>query len=50
MNNAEGRILPVLANATAAFRHAPEWGLDCNEFAFGTVCTQADSLRTLAEG
>jgi hypothetical protein len=26
MNNTEGRILPVLANAIAAFRHAPEWG------------------------
>ena len=39
MNNTEGRILPVLANAIAAFRHAPEWGgvLAFNEFAFGTV-------------
>jgi hypothetical protein len=26
MNGAEGRILPLLANAIAAFRHAPEWG------------------------
>ena len=26
MNTTEGRILPVLANAIAAFRHAPEWG------------------------
>lgn len=36
MNNSEGRILPVLANAIAAFRHAPEWGgvLALNEFAF----------------
>jgi predicted P-loop ATPase len=35
----EGRILPVLANAIAAFRHAPEWGgvLAFNEFALGTV-------------
>src|ERR1035441_592317 len=35
----EGRILPVLANAIAAFRHAPEWGgvLAFNEFGFGTV-------------
>jgi hypothetical protein len=39
MNNTEARILPVLANAIAAFRHAPEWGgvLAFNEFAFGTV-------------
>jgi predicted P-loop ATPase len=39
MNNAEGRILPVLANAIAAFRHAPEWGgvLAFNEFGLGTV-------------
>jgi hypothetical protein len=39
MNTAEGRILPVLANAIAAFRHAPEWGgvLGFNEFGFGTV-------------
>jgi hypothetical protein len=26
MNTVEGRILPVLANAIAAFRHAPKWG------------------------
>ena len=26
MNTTEGRILPVLANAIAAFRHAPDWG------------------------
>lgn len=39
VNAPEGRILPVLANAIAAFRHAPEWGgvLAFNEFAFGTV-------------
>jgi hypothetical protein len=39
MNATEGRILPVLANAIAAFRHAPEWGgvLAFNEFGFGTV-------------
>src|SRR5262249_6620082 len=39
MNNTEGRILPVLANAIAALRHAPEWGgvLAFNDFAFGTV-------------
>ena len=38
-NTTEGRILPVLANAIAAFRHAPEWGgiLAFNEFGFGTV-------------
>jgi predicted P-loop ATPase len=39
MNTTEGRILPVLANAIAAFRHAPEWAgvLAFNEFGFGTV-------------
>lgn len=39
MNTTEGRILPLLANAIAAFRHAPEWGgvLGFNEFEFGTV-------------
>jgi predicted P-loop ATPase len=39
LNTCEGRILPVLANAIAAFRHAPEWGgvLAFNEFALGTV-------------
>jgi hypothetical protein len=39
VNNMEGRILPVLANAIAAFRHAPEWGgvLAFNEFGLGTV-------------
>ncbi len=39
MNHCEGRILPVLANAIAAFRHAPEWGgvLAFNEFSLGTV-------------
>jgi hypothetical protein len=39
MNTNEGRILPVLANAIAAFRNAPEWGgvLAFNEFGFGTV-------------
>jgi predicted P-loop ATPase len=38
-NATEGRILPVLANAIAAFRHAPEWSgvLGFNEFGFGTV-------------
>jgi hypothetical protein len=39
LSNMEGRILPVLANAIAAFRHAPEWGgvLAFNEFGLGTV-------------
>jgi hypothetical protein len=39
MNRTEDRILPVFANAIAAFRHAPEWGgvLAFNEFGFGTV-------------
>jgi hypothetical protein len=37
MNHTERRILPVLANAIAAFRHAPEWlgVLAFNEFALG---------------
>jgi len=39
MNTTEGRILPVLANAIAACRHAPEFGgaLAFNEFGCGTV-------------
>src|SRR5215471_655345 len=39
MSTIEGRILPVLANAIAGFRHAPEWRgvLAFNEFGFGTV-------------
>jgi predicted P-loop ATPase len=39
VNTTEGRILPVLANALAAFRHATEWGgvLAFNEFGYGTV-------------
>ena len=43
MNTMEGRILPVLANAIAAFRHAPEWGgvLAFNEFGFGTFALKA---------
>src|ERR1019366_4477276 len=38
-NTTEGRILPVLANAIAAFLHSPEWGgvLAFNEFGCGTV-------------
>ena len=38
-NSTEGRILPVLANAIAAFRHSPDWGgvLAFNEFGCGTV-------------
>jgi predicted P-loop ATPase len=38
-NAGEGRILPVLANAIAALRHAPEWSgvLAFNDFALGTA-------------
>jgi hypothetical protein len=36
MNNSEERILPVLANAIAALRHAPQWGgvLAFNDYRF----------------
>jgi hypothetical protein len=40
MNTTEGRILPVLANAIAAFRHAPEWG----------GCVEADAMGCCAKG
>ena len=52
MNNTEGRILPVLANAIAAFRHAPEWGgvLAFNEFGFGTVTLQATPWGVVPKG
>jgi hypothetical protein len=49
MNNSEGRILPVLANAIAAFRYAPEWSgvLAFNEFAFGTVALKPAPLKIM---
>jgi hypothetical protein len=52
MNGTEGRILPVLANAIAAFRHAPEWGgvLAFNEFAFGTVALRAAPWGIVPKG
>jgi hypothetical protein len=52
MNNTEGRILPVLANAIAAFRHAPEWGgvLAFNEFALGTVALKATPWGIVPKG
>jgi hypothetical protein len=52
MNNSEGRILPVLANAIAAFRHAPEWGgvLAFNEFAFGTVAVKPTPWGIVPKG
>lgn len=52
MNNTEGRILPVLANAIAAFRHAPEWGgvLAFNEFAFGTVALKPAPWGVVPKG
>jgi predicted P-loop ATPase len=52
MNAAEGRILPVLANAIAAFRHAPEWGgvLAFNEFACGTVVLRPAPWGIVPEG
>jgi hypothetical protein len=52
MNTTEGRILPVLANAIAAFRHAPEWGgvLAFNEFALGTVALKLTPWGTVPKG
>src|SRR5215472_4830909 len=52
MNNNEGRILPVLANAIAAFRHAPEWGgvLAFNEFALGTVALKPTPWGIVPKG
>jgi hypothetical protein len=52
MNNTEGRILPVLANAIAAFRQAPEWGgvLAFNEFALGTVVLKATPWGIVPKG
>src|SRR5512132_2798455 len=52
MNNSEGRILPVLANAIAAFRHSPEWGgvLGYNEFALGTVALKPTPWGVVAKG
>ena len=45
-------LLPVLANAIAAFRHAPEWGgvLAFNEFGFGTVELKPASRGIVAKG
>jgi hypothetical protein len=52
MNHCEGRILPVLANAIAAFRHAPEWGgvLAFNEFSLGTVALKATPWGVVPKG
>jgi Domain of unknown function (DUF3854) len=52
MSNMEGRILPVLANAIAAFRHAPEWGgvLAFNEFALGTVVLRPAPWAVVPKG
>jgi hypothetical protein len=52
MSSSEGRILPVLANAIAAFRHAPEWGgvLAFNEFAFGTVALKPTPWGIVPKG
>lgn len=50
--NTEGRILPGLANAIAAFRHAPEWGgvLAFNEFGFGTVALKPTPWGVVPKG
>jgi hypothetical protein len=52
LSTSEGRILPVLANAIAAFRHAPEWGgvLAFNEFAFGTVALKPTPWGIVPKG
>jgi len=52
MNTTEGRILPVLANAIAAFRQAPEWSgvLAFNEFAFGTVALKPTPWGVVPKG
>jgi predicted P-loop ATPase len=52
MNTSEGRILPVLANAIAAFRHAPEWGgvLAFNEFGYGTVALKPAPWGVVPKG
>ncbi len=52
MNTTEGRILPVLANAISAFRHAPAWGgvLACNEFGFGTVALKPPPWGAVPRG
>ena len=52
MNDTEGRILPVLANAIAAFRHAPEWGgvLAFNEFGHRDGCVETDAVGCRAQG
>jgi hypothetical protein len=52
VNTTEGRIPPVLANALAAFRHAPEWGgvLAFNEFGFGTVALKPAPWGVVLKG
>jgi hypothetical protein len=52
VNTSEGRILPVLANALAAFRRAPEWGgvLAFNEFGFGTVALKPAPWGVIPKG
>jgi predicted P-loop ATPase len=51
-NGVEGRILPVLANAIAALRHAPEWSgvLAFNEFALGTTALKPAPWGTVSNG
>jgi len=52
LSTTEGRILPILANAIAAFRHAPEWGgvLAFDEFAFGTVVLKPAPWGVVGKG
>src|SRR5437763_13971383 len=52
MNTTEGRNLPILANALAAFRHAPEWGgvLALNEFGCGTVVLKPTPWGVVSKG
>jgi hypothetical protein len=52
MNATEGRILLVLANAIAAFRHAPEWGgvRASYEFGLGIVVLQPTPWGVVPKG
>jgi predicted P-loop ATPase len=51
-NASAGRVLPILANAIAALRHAPEWSgvLAFNEFALGTTALKPAPWGTVSNG
>src|SRR5207244_9960875 len=50
MNTTEGRILPVLANAIAAFRTGMGGVLAFNEFGFGTVALKLTPWGVVPKG